>query len=121
VERTRHSPRHFAEVRAVPVDKEIIVVDDFSTDGTRELLAALVENGEAEDENGQGELRIILQPQHGGKGVSVRRALELARGEWIIVQDADLEYDPTTTCASLLLQKRNLAVVTPSLDTLAQR
>jgi dolichol-phosphate mannosyltransferase len=81
-------------VQAVPVDKEIIVIDNCSTDGTREDLEAMLERGEAETEHGDGRLRIVLQPQNRGKGASVRRALSLARGEYVIVQDADLEYDP---------------------------
>src|SRR4028119_2344958 len=81
-------------VQAVPVDKEIIVVDNCSTDGTREDLEMMLERGEAEPERGSGHLRIVLQTRNLGKGASVRRALALARGEYVIVQDADLEYDP---------------------------
>ena len=81
-------------VREVPIEKEIIIVDNCSTDGTRELLQTLLESGEAGDADGKEAFRIVLQPQNSGKGSSVRRALELARGEYVIVQDADLEYDP---------------------------
>ncbi len=82
-------------MRAVPVEKEIILVDDDSDDGTRETLQKLIYDGHAQCERSQCEndLRIVFQ-QHGGKGVAVRRALSLARGDWIVVQDADLEYDP---------------------------
>ncbi len=81
-------------VQAVPVDKEIIIVDNYSTDGTREDLQTLLDDGVAEPAEGAGRLRVVFQPENRGKGSSVRRALELARGEWVIVQDADLEYDP---------------------------
>ena len=83
-----------ARVQAVPVDKEIIVVDNLSTDGTRERLQALIERGEAGLPDSAARLRVALQSENRGKGASVRRALELARGDWVIVQDADLEYDP---------------------------
>ena len=87
-----------ARVVAVPLDKEIIIVDNASTDGTRDVLLEMLERGEAveADASASGDtcVRIALQSENGGKGKSVRRALELSRGEWIIVQDADLEYDP---------------------------
>ncbi len=82
-------------VQAVGVEKEIIIVDNCSTDGTRELLQQMLESGHASGGEGASTLRVVLQNQNKGKGASVRRALELARGEFVIVQDADLEYDPT--------------------------
>ncbi len=81
-------------VRAVPLDTEIIVVDNVSSDGTREFLQGLLDSGEAGDEHSDSRLRVAFQSENLGKGASVRRALGLARGEWTIVQDADLEYDP---------------------------
>ncbi len=71
------------KVQAVPVDKEIIIVDNCSTDGTRELLQQL--NGHA---------RVVFHPTNRGKGASIRTAIAHARGEYFIIQDADLEYDP---------------------------
>ncbi len=73
-------------VTSEPTDKEVVVVDDGSTDGTREKLRAW---------DGRAGVRVILQPKNLGKGRAVRAALEAARGEILIIQDADLEYDPT--------------------------
>lgn len=73
-------------VQQVDVSKEIIVVDDGSTDGTRQVLAEL----EKQHEN----LRVFLQPRNLGKGAALRRGFEQAVGDYVLVQDADLEYDP---------------------------
>ncbi|HEX9996779.1 MAG TPA: glycosyltransferase family 2 protein [Abditibacterium sp.] len=81
-------------VKNVPLDKEIIIVDNVSTDGTREDLHEVIARGEAGDEWSDAPVRVVFQTQNIGKGSSVRRALQLARGHWVIVQDADLEYDP---------------------------
>jgi glycosyltransferase involved in cell wall biosynthesis len=72
------------KVQAVAIDKEIIIVDNCSTDGTRELIQELA------DET----MQVILQPRNYGKGTSVRVGIERARGDFLIIQDADLEYDP---------------------------
>jgi glycosyltransferase involved in cell wall biosynthesis len=71
-------------VRAVPVEKEVVVVDDGSTDGTREALA----------EEAHGGVRVVLHDRNRGKGAALRTGFAEARGRIVIVQDADLEYDP---------------------------
>lgn len=73
-------------VREAPLDieREIIVVDDGSEDGTLEILTRLSDST----------LRVIHYPDNRGKGAAVRRGIEEARGDLIVVQDADLEYDP---------------------------
>ena len=73
-------------VAAEGTEKEIIVVDDGSTDGTRERLAAW---------DGKDGVRVILHRENMGKGRAVHTAMEAARGEILIIQDADLEYDPS--------------------------
>lgn len=67
-------------------EKEIIIVDDFSTDGTREFLQSL------DDENDF--IKIVYHSRNHGKGVALRSGFEVATGDIILIQDADLEYDP---------------------------
>jgi glycosyltransferase involved in cell wall biosynthesis len=80
-------------VLAVPLQVELICVDDGSRDGSREIL------GELQTQYPQ--LRIFLQPQNFGKGAALRRGIEEATGEFVIIQDADLEYDPGDYAALL--------------------
>ncbi|MGA2021214.1 MAG: glycosyltransferase family 2 protein [Candidatus Sulfotelmatobacter sp.] len=72
-------------IHASPVKKEIIIVDDGSTDGTREKLQAMAL---AED------VTVVFHEQNCGKGAAIRTALQYARGEYVLIQDSDLEYDP---------------------------
>lgn len=68
----------------VGMDKEIIIVDDHSTDGTQDLLKNL----------DQDKYKIILKQKNGGKGDGVKLGISAATGDYLIIQDADLEYDP---------------------------
>jgi glycosyltransferase involved in cell wall biosynthesis len=86
-----------------PVKKEIIIVDDGSTDGTREKLQAMPL---ADD------VTVIFHEKNYGKGAAIRTALQYARGEYVLIQDSDLEYDPQDYPALLRpLEERQANVV----------
>jgi glycosyltransferase involved in cell wall biosynthesis len=72
-------------VQAVPIEKEIIVVDDYSTDGTWEELKKLAD---------EGVIKLFRHPANRGKGAACRTGLAQITGDVVVIQDADLEYDP---------------------------
>jgi glycosyltransferase involved in cell wall biosynthesis len=74
-------------VKNVDIEKEIIVVDDCSSDGTRELLKSAFPGG-------SGDTRVFYHEKNMGKGSAIRTAVSHAAGEYVIVQDADMEYSP---------------------------
>ncbi len=82
---------------AVPLDKEVIVVDDGSTDGSRQYLEQRGAGGRLDG----GVLKVILHGRNRGKGAAIRTALAHVEGEAVIIQDADLEYDPAEIPALL--------------------
>jgi glycosyltransferase involved in cell wall biosynthesis len=89
------------QVLASPWVAEIVVVDDGSTDGTREVLAGLADP----------RVRVLLQPQNRGKGAALRRGFAEAGADYVVVQDADLEYSPEEYEALLEPLERGVADV----------
>ena len=77
--------RILTRVAALPLNLELVIVDDFSTDGTREVLSKL---------EGLDHVQVILKEANAGKGAALKTAFAAATGDFIVVQDADLEYDP---------------------------
>ena len=78
-------------VCAVPIRKEIIIVDDGSSDGTADAVRAIAAAGDADPMN---RIRALFHAQNAGKGAAIRTAIEAVSGDIALIQDADLEYDP---------------------------
>ncbi len=75
-----------ARVGALDLDKEIVVIDDGSCDGTREILERLREQRAID--------QLVVHEKNRGKGAALHSGFAVCRGEWVVIQDADLEYDP---------------------------
>ena len=72
------------QVQAVNLKKEIIIVDDYSSDGTREVLSQVADDG----------VKVVYHAQNMGKGSAIKTALQYVTGDIVIIQDGDLEYNP---------------------------
>lgn len=89
-------------VEAMQTASEIVIVDDGSVDGTRDLLAKM---------DGQGTVRVVLHEKNRGKGAAVTTGIHAATGDVLLIQDADLEYDPRDYPALLRPLQEGLADV----------
>jgi glycosyltransferase involved in cell wall biosynthesis len=86
-------PALLERVRAVALEKEIIVVEDCSTDGTREIARELQSAGGWPGDP-RNTLKVVFHDRNRGKGAAIRTGLSLVSGDIVVIQDADLEYDP---------------------------
>lgn len=93
------------QIQDVAIEKEIILVDDASTDGTKETLKEKYGNG-------RGNIKVFYHEKNIGKGAGVKTASTYANGEYLMIQDADLEYDPQDYSKLIdCAEKNNAAVV----------
>ncbi len=76
------------KVGSLDIEKEIIVIDDCSTDGTREILKSKEQTADKQN------FKVIFHERNKGKGAAIRTALNYVTGDYVIIQDGDLEYDP---------------------------
>jgi len=98
----QHLDQLLQAIAESPVDKEIVIVDDGSTDGTREKLLTLTPSRR---------ITILCHQANFGKGAAIRTGLRHARGEYVLIQDSDLEYDPQDYPALLAPLQAGLANV----------